>query len=74
VKVEPALRLAGWTFLALPIVVSLVLNVLFSVGIEVLEGTNQEKWMLVSFGFYSWLISGAIWIVYALHRLYRPEL
>ncbi len=73
-RVEPTLRAAGFTFLALPLVASLGLNLLHLLGIEVLDGTNEEKWTLVNFGVLSWLISGAIWIAYAFHRLYRPEI
>jgi threonine/homoserine efflux transporter RhtA len=73
-KVEPTLRTMGFAFFALPLVGSFALNLLHVAGIEVLEGTNEEKWTLVNFGVLSWLISGAIWIAYALHRLYRPEL
>jgi threonine/homoserine efflux transporter RhtA len=52
---------------------SLFLQLLFHLGIDVLNGTNEEKWTLVNLGVLSWLISGAIWIAYALHSLYRPE-
>ncbi len=73
-RVQSALRNAGFTFLVLPFLASFFLQLLHLVGIEVLQGTNEEKWTLVNLGVLSWLISGAVWIAYALHRLYRPEL